>query len=523
MTQAGPAIPVVAVTDRSADAGPALRVAVVSDGRPTEGGPARPVIEVSDGRPTQGNEPIPVVVATGAQAGQILAGPAIPVVVVSGSLNSNPQLAAASVAAMNTTVTNDLSPDGFTWAAVRGSAAVDQYGKIAVYAQRYNANARQCYFVYSNDSGATWVDNTGIAGGEGFLTRGNIVYDAARDCFHGLIVTTNPSDGGIIYRRYSITRDGSNNITSIARVAGVSVVLDNAAANNSNGLEFPTIIMPDANTLLAAWTIRTTSPGGEIRCCKCDITSNPDAGGTASNWVHIGVNSTTTIGAAPAVASYTIPFTQASGGALTYFSLLQLVSGDLRWIYHSGPVSGSWATRRSIRNAAVTWNSLGAPVTITNVQRAGTDTGYTLKNQLVSQQSERAGVVYIGLATWKSNADGDTWGVYAIAADDTLSTSVDIYSAGGAHSYAPTGDCAYDSTANRIVVTYEQTTTQDGYVGLLAPADLSTAQAFAAFETATNIDIPLIASTRLGGNVLILWRVAGSPPQIGKSARLAWV
>lgn len=86
MTQAGPAIPVIAVTDRSADGGPALRVAVVSDGRPIEGGPARPVIVVSDGRPTQGNEPLPVVLATGVQASQVLAGPAMAVVVVSGSL-----------------------------------------------------------------------------------------------------------------------------------------------------------------------------------------------------------------------------------------------------------------------------------------------------------------------------------------------------------------------------------------------------------------------------------------------------
>lgn len=90
MTQGGPAIPVIPVTDRFADGGPALRVAVVSDGRPIEGGPARPVIVVSDGRMTQGNEPVPVVLATGVQSGNVMAGPAIPVVVVSGSLNPTP-------------------------------------------------------------------------------------------------------------------------------------------------------------------------------------------------------------------------------------------------------------------------------------------------------------------------------------------------------------------------------------------------------------------------------------------------
>jgi hypothetical protein len=499
--------------------GPAQPVYVVSGGT-QEGGPAQPVYVVTSG-PVAGGPALPVYAA--AIGSTVAGGPAVPVYVVSGSLSGSANtVGAATVAAMNTTVTNDLSPDGITWAAVRGSVVVDQYGKMVVYAQRYNANTRLCYFVISNDSGATWADNTGIVGGEGFLTRGDIVYDAARDCFHGLIMATNPSDGGIIYRRYSITRDGSNNITSIARVGGVSVVLDDAGADNNNALEFPTIIMPDSNTLLAAWTIRTTSPGGEIRCCKCNITSNADAGGTASNWVHIGVNSTTTIGSPPAVASYTIPFTQGTAASIPYFSILQLVSGDLRWVYYTGATANAYATRRSVRNAAVTWNTLSIAVTITNVQRSGTDTGYSLKSQLISQQSERAGVVFVGLATWKSNAAGDTWGVYAIAANDSVATSVDVYSAGGAHSYAPTGDCAYDNTANRIVVTYDQTTTVDGYIGLLNPADLSTTQAFAAFETSADVDIPVIGSTRMNGRVLIVYRVAGSPPQIGKTARLVW-
>lgn len=89
MTQVGHAIPVV-VSNQPPDGGPALRVAVVSDGRPTEGGPARPVYVVTDNRPTQGNTPLPVVLATGAQASNILAGPAMAVVVVSGSLNPAP-------------------------------------------------------------------------------------------------------------------------------------------------------------------------------------------------------------------------------------------------------------------------------------------------------------------------------------------------------------------------------------------------------------------------------------------------
>ena len=85
MTQGGPAQPVVTSTDPPM-AGPAVRVAVVSDGRPTLAGPAMRVVEVTDGRPVAAGPAIPIVVATGNQASQVQAGPPIPVYVVSGSL-----------------------------------------------------------------------------------------------------------------------------------------------------------------------------------------------------------------------------------------------------------------------------------------------------------------------------------------------------------------------------------------------------------------------------------------------------
>jgi hypothetical protein len=425
-----------------------------------------------------------------------------------------PSVGSPSFALINTTFTNDLSPDGMTWAAQRGAFLVDQYGVLIQYIQRQNGGTRLCYYVYSNDSGATWNDNSGISGGEGFLARGAIVYDSTRDCIHELIVTLNPGDGGIIYRRISITRDGSHHITSLARVAGVSLSMDDP----SGGAEFPTIIMPDANTLLAAWTA-TTGSGGEIRCCKCDITSDADAGKTAANWVHIGVNSTTTIGSAPAVGSYTIPFTQASA-VLTYFNLIQLAGGDLRWVYHSGAVPGAWRTRRSVKSATNVWNSLSSPVTITNVQRSGTDTGYTLKNQLVSQPSRNsADTVFVGLATWKDNANGDTWGAYAITSADAV-TNADVYSAGGAHSYAPTGDCVYDSTSDRVVVSYEKTTTQFSYIVLLK-TDLTSAQAETLLSNAAVIDIPLLYP-RNSGKLYSFYRKAGSPPQPGYFGTMTW-
>lgn len=86
--QGGAALP-VSVATQAPVGGPAIPVAVVSDGRPTqggaatpvyvvsaaelasgafrvEGGPARPVVAVSDGRPVAGQRPIPVYVVSGA-------------------------------------------------------------------------------------------------------------------------------------------------------------------------------------------------------------------------------------------------------------------------------------------------------------------------------------------------------------------------------------------------------------------------------------------------------------------------
>ncbi len=158
MTQAGPAIPVLPVTDRAADGGPALRVAVVSDGRPTEGGPARPVIVVSDGRPTQGNEPLPVVLATGVQASRVLAGPAIPIVVVSGSLNPSPPFV------LPTTLTrypsNPIIP--------LGAAGTWEDVDVANPDVKWDAATNQWVMNYSGYDGAVW--STGIAYSTDLLT-----------------------------------------------------------------------------------------------------------------------------------------------------------------------------------------------------------------------------------------------------------------------------------------------------------------------------------------------------------------
>lgn len=434
-----------------------------------------------------------------------------------GGGSSNP-LSTVSINAYNTTVSNDMSPDGVTWASVRGAFVIDQYGKYIQYVQVYNGNTRLLRMLVSNDSGATWFD-TGSS--EGFLTRGDIVYDAVNDCLHALTVTTNPGDGGVIYRRHTITRDGSNNITAIARAAGVSVSLDAP----SGGSEHPTILMTSSTMLLAAWTIYD-GEGGEIRAVRCNISSNADAGGTASNWTHIGVNSTNVVmEAPPATASYTIIFTRSAVTAPDYFSVKHLSNGNLAFVYHTGSSPGQWWIKRAVW-AGSSWTSLSSATLITSVQRAGTDTGYSLKQQLVSQITEDAsGNIYVGLATWKSNADGDTWGVYKITSANAIS-SVDVYSAGGVHSYAPTGDVAYDATSGKVLATYIVTGAGSEYAHItLWPSDLSAVEQDAVLFNTLPVDIPIIASPRTSGKVLVTFRETDgtpTPPYVGYFGTVLW-
>jgi hypothetical protein len=295
----------------------------------------------------------------------------------------------------------------------------------------------------------------------------------------------------------------------------VSVSLD----SDGTSYEFPTLIMSDADTLVAAWTVRTGS-GGEIRACKCDLSGSADAGGTASNWVHLGLDSTTTIGGAPHTGSYTVIFTQASS-VFTYFSLVEMASGDLGWFYHSGAVPGQWRWRRSVESATNTWDSLSSPVAVSNMQVAGTDAGYELKVQLSTKLVEDAsGNVYCAAPVWLSDAAGDTVRLFKITSADAVFAAT-IYSAGGAHSYAPTCGLTYDSTSARLIVTYIKTTTSAAFLQSLSTS-LGAAQAETAVYSANAVDIPLVLFARDNGKMGVAFRVQGSPPQAGIYGTMTW-
>jgi hypothetical protein len=425
---------------------------------------------------------------------------------------ANPVIGSPSFAYQNTPRTNDLGADGYSWSNSL-PITVDQYGKIISVCQFNGSGTSGHNFIYSNDNGTTWND---AAFSSGFLARGSVVYDSINDLLHVLWVAGAVSDG-VIYRRYSITRDGSNNITAIAAVAGINLQLDFENAG-SMAYNHPLAIFCDdigANgALLCVWSARNAlgvANKNEIRA-SMRVLSNTVADNVAGNWVAPVAADLTSINQSPQVA-YSALVVNNNGG-VCYPSIGRKASGinalDVYLAYANGGAVWQWRWLRLRWNAGASdWSTgLTADTLITAGQRAGVDAGYALKYQLgtylhLDSVNDR---ILFGLATWKDNVDGDTWGYVGINADDSLTALVDAYSTGGAHSFAPTGDIYYDPIGQRVIVSWLTTTTEYAqvrlYNGLLTAGAIVTA-----YDAVSpgGVDIPLLYP-RLNGNVLMMFR-----------------
>jgi hypothetical protein len=153
-------------------------------------------------------------------------------------------LAGPVFARQETTVTNDLSPDGYNWSQA-SPLLIDRYGSIIIPAQRHNNADKRNLFVYSNDGGATWQDGAVL---EGFIERGAAAYDPANDVIHMLWIGVSPADG-VFYRRYVPIRNAEHKIAGIEKTADLNMVLD----KQTDGAMFPGLAAPTGRGVRPVW------------------------------------------------------------------------------------------------------------------------------------------------------------------------------------------------------------------------------------------------------------------------------
>ena len=407
------------------------------------------------------------------------------------NVSTEPQFDNPTFQAIDTPVTDAETADGHNWSQAR-PIVFDSAGNAIINVQHTGPRN-----VYAWFDGTVWHDNAAIVD---FGTLGEIgdrwtfIYDEANDCLHA--VFTAGTDGPI-YRRYDITRVGDA-IVSIDWDRATT--LTNAVLDDGGDTYAHPICLQHGNFIYALYNILVGTKS-EYRAMRVDIGSNLDAGGTVANWVHIGHSDTTALGIVPNSTSYTILATVATAVPINPSAVI-LDNGDLCTVYFN-------ATRYVVRRMA--GGTLGAETVLSLLKVSGSDTGYTLKTQLISKIVTLAGVQYVALPVWLNNTDGDSVLLFAINGDNTFTSTV-VYSAGGAHSYAPTFDIALLN--GRIVVTYLKTGGAGTFIRAYN-ADLTPAtDELLVFDTFDS-DIPLIADDLYNGKAFITFREAGSPPQPG--------
>jgi hypothetical protein len=424
---------------------------------------------------------------------------------------------------MNTVATNSMGPDGFTWA--NAPAIMDGHGNLIAITEDSSNNH---HFTYLNASGSTWAD---ASLSEGFLTRGSLWLDTAHNLLHVLWSTT-ITNGGVVYRRYQVQYSG-NNITDILSDSGITIgggsTRTNVVLDDGSGLavvEQPVLIgLPTENILLAVWGAANAT-AGEVRAAMVPLGANINAGQTLANWVAPVSASTTGLGAntAPATGSYSILATGTGlGGNIPCFSVTRSINGthakDLFLVWWDGT---NYNFRRATWSAGSgNWSGgLASGTLICPMVRAGSNAGYGTKgsegpkSQLIAAPSEDAnGNMIVGLATWKDNTNGDTWGFARVAPDNSL-TLIDAFSWGGPANNGtpnlyPTGDACYEALHGQILVTY--ITQTQVFAQLFNPTSLAPEGSALSLITRA-FDIPLIARSAIGSSIGVIGRDAVNTP-----------
>lgn len=450
----------------------------------------------------------------------------------------------------NTTITNGLDSDGYPWATAN-AIVVDKFNKIIVFA--YNRANGAGNFVRSNDGGATWTDDLQ----QPFILRSCFAYDNVNDILHALWRCSVATDG-VLYRRYTFTRDGSNNITAVVRDLSVNLQLDFQSVGTLT-YDFHNLLwLNDAGfgtfgALVAVWSARVealASNGSEIRT-SMRVLTNTSADNTAANWKAPVTSDTTTLSAAPAVPYTILATTTDTAASLgnTSSSVARKTTGthalDIYVMYAISAANvWSYKAKRMRWNAVSNdWSTgLTAAIALTNMVRSGTDGGYSSKHQIIAGTREDSinDRMVVGFSTWKDNVVGDTWSYIAVNNDDSVSSIVDVYGSVAANcgpTIFITGDVVVEK--GYVVCTYTDLPNKNIFYRVFNGAGVEVEAAAVLFNTAP-ADIPCMRQLGLttrynngaGDKLTVLFRNFNAaaaqnpptytPPYLGYFATLDW-
>lgn len=433
-------------------------------------------------------------------------------------VSAKPLFAEGTYSSLGTGDAADGSADAITFAQGR-VWTIDKYGKYIWLTQ--GRSSTTTHWAWSNDLGANWSQGTE---GYSFLTRGSVAYDSKNDKLHVIWAATYSNDG-IIYRRYGITRDGSNNITAITREdsSNINLQLD---TSSSRTLAQPVALWVDDGStngsLIAIWEKYGTSLT-EVRASMRKL-SLSQADGVAGNWEALDGTADTFATDAPAVAADKIYGSTTAGNAVPAATVRGGTGSKKDDLYVFVAGTDSVLVYRGIWSSGSTNWSGGWQTPITVGQINNTGGGYSFKYELITKPvlDEVNDRLYIGWARWKDNSAGDTVSIAYLSSSDTASSTVDVYSANGTHSYAPTLDIAFDTTLGKLYIAYVQSTT-NGDNGSIdyKTYDGSTLSSATRFYTTPggsagangSADIPVLYQSRSSNNrLLFAFRKNGALP-----------
>lgn len=431
---------------------------------------------------------------------------------------------------LGTPISTDGSVDSINFSQGR-PLVIDKFGKYILMTEGRVSSTHR--WAWSNNAGTNWSEGTE---GYGFLNRAAITYSTIDDVLH-VIWNADASTDGVIYRRYSISRDGSNNITNILRMDSGSVNLQ-LDTSSSCSISEPAAIWVDNGSahgiIVASWTKGScVSARTLVSMRSLSMTS---ADGVAGNWVAPDGTADVIGSDAPAVASDVvfdavgtfrgIPSIGVRGG--------NGVRKDDLYLFYTSDENSNIFARRAIWNGTNSNWSGGWQASI-SVGEFNASAGYNLKDELLTKPvidvaNDR---LYIGWARWVTGGAGDTVSFAYLDASDTPSATYDVYSSNGVHSYAPTIDIAYDELNATLYASYIESTTNgdNGSINYktFSSGSLSSATRFYSSPGGSSgengaADIPIMYPYRTSNDRLIfLYRVNGAlPPTVSEPHQIYW-